>query len=243
MMDYRSRIYRYYVRACSQPLAPKTVKGLSPRAPYLRKILREHFPKNRNAAILDLGCGHGAFVHFMREAGYTNVVGVDRSPEQVAEARRLGIDRVHEGDLTETLRSLPNDSQDVVIAFDVIEHFSKQELLPLVDGVRRVLRRGGRWIIHAPNGQSPLAGRIRYGDLTHETIFTQVSISQLLYSSGFTEVICREDTPIPHGLKSGVRWMLWKMIRSGLRLYLAAETGEAESDVIFTQNFLTIAVK
>jgi len=179
----------------------------------------------------------------MREAGYTNVVGVDRSPEQVAEARRLGIDRVHEGDLTETLRSLPDDSQDVVIAFDVIEHFSKQELLPLVDGVRRVLRRGGRWIVHAPNGQSPLAGRIRYGDLTHETIFTQVSISQLLYSSGFTEVICREDTPIPHGLKSGVRWMLWKMIRNGLRLYLAVETGEAESDVIFTQNFLTVAVK
>jgi len=54
---------------------------------------------DRSARILDLGCGHGAFIYFLREAGYTDVVGVDKSPEQVAEAKRLGIDGVHEADL------------------------------------------------------------------------------------------------------------------------------------------------
>ncbi len=141
----------------------------------------------------------------------------------------------------ETLRTLPSASQDVIIAFDVIEHFTKEELLPFVDEVHRVLRSGGRWIIHTPNGESPFVGRVRYGDLTHEMAFTRISISQLLKSSGSSEIVCQEDTPVPHGLKSAVRWILWKIIRSGLRFYVAAETGERDS--IFSQNFLTVAVK
>lgn len=243
MMDYRSRIYQYYVRARNTSLAPQSVEGLSPRAPYLRRVIRKHFPADRNAVILDLGCGHGAFVHFIREAGYVNVAGVDRSPEQVAEARRLGIKGVQEGDLTETLQALPDASQDVVIAFDVIEHFGKEELLCFVDEVCRVLRSRGQWIIHTPNGESPFAARMRYWDYTHEIAFTRMSISQLLLSSGFSKVVCREDTPVPHGLKSAVRWVLWKIIRSGLRLYLAVETGAGERDCALTQNFLTVAVK
>jgi SAM-dependent methyltransferase len=124
MVDYRARIYQYYATARDQTLAPQHVEGLGPRGPGLRQVIREHFPADRNAKILDLGSGHGAFVYFIREAGYTNVIGVDRSPEQVAEAERLGIAGIHEGDLMKTLKSLPEISQDVVIAFDVVEHFT-----------------------------------------------------------------------------------------------------------------------
>jgi len=131
----------------------------------------------------------------------------------------------------------------VVVAFDVIEHFTRDELLGFVDQVQRVLRPGGRWIIHTPNGESPFCGRMRYWDLTHELAFTRTSIIQLLLSSGFSNVQCFEDAPIPHGLTSAGRWLLWKAIRSGLRLYLAAETGDTASSAIFSQNFLTVADK
>lgn len=240
---YRSRIYQSYVHALQQPLAPEDISGLRPRAPHLNKLIRVHFPSDRNAAILDLGCGHGALVYFAQKAGYSDVTGVDRSPQQVAEAKRLGIEGVIEGDLMETLQSLADGSQDMVIAFDVIEHFMKNELIYFIDEVHRVLRKGGKWIIHIPNAESPFAGRIRYGDFTHELAFTRVSITQLLKSSGFSLVTCHEDTPIPHGLKSAVRWLLWKVIRGTLRLYLAAETGAGEKACIFSQNFLTVAVK
>jgi 2-polyprenyl-3-methyl-5-hydroxy-6-metoxy-1,4-benzoquinol methylase len=240
--NFRDRIYRCYTRGHTS-LALESIEELSPRAPYLRKVIREHFPVDRKAAILDLGCGHGAFIHFIREAGYINVVGVDRSPDQVAQAKRLGIDGVREGDLMEMLQTLPDASQDVVIAFDVVEHFTKEELLPFADEVHRVLRGHGRWIIHTANGESPFAGRIRYADFTHEVAFTRTSISQLLLSSGFAQVICQEDEPVPHGLRSVVRWVLWRMIRSGLQVYIAAETGAWNDGSIFSQNFLTLAVK
>src|SRR5208337_4817517 len=94
--------------------------------------------------------------------------GMDGSLEQVAAANRLGIDGVREGDLRESLAAMPDASRDAVLAFDVIEHFRKYELLSFVDEVHRVLRPGGRWIIHCANGESPFFGRIRYGDFTHE---------------------------------------------------------------------------
>lgn len=243
MTNYRNRIYQSYVHARQQSLAPESIDGLRPRAPYLNKLIRDHFPSDKTATILDLGCGHGALVYFARKAGYCNVTGVDVSPEQVAEAQRLGIEGIKQGDLMAELQALEDDSQDVVIAFDVIEHFTKDELLPFVDEVYRVLRKGGKWIIHTPNAESPFAGRMQYWDFTHEQAFTRTSITQLLKSSGFSHVTCHEDTPIPHGLKSAVRWVLWKVIRGALRLYLAAETGAGEKACIFSQNFLTVASK
>lgn len=243
MTDYRSRIYNRYISARSRSIAPSAIEGLNTRAPVFRKIIREHFPSEQTAVVIDLGCGHGAFIYFIREAGYTCVKGVDRSPEQIAAAKQLGIDEVSEGGLMETLRSLPDESQDVVISFDVIEHFTKDELLLFVDEVFRVLRKSGRWIVHAPNGESPFVGGVLYGDFTHELAFTSVSITQLLSASGFSKIRCYEDTPVPHGLKSTIRCGIWWVIRWILRFYLAVETGRGGAERIFTQNFLTVAYK
>ena len=240
---YRTRIYTHYVQSRMQALAPDTLAGLTPRAPYLHRLVREHFPPDRQAAVLDLGCGHGALLHFAREAGYTDLRGVDGSPQQVAAARRLGIEGVAEGDLLDTLAGQADASLDVVVAFDVIEHFTRDELLPFVDQVHRVLKPGGRWIIHVPNGESPFFGAIRFGDLTHELAFTRISIAQLLLSSGFADLRCFEDTPVVHGAKSLLRWLLWKGFRGVLRLYIAAETGDASNARIFSQNLLAVATK
>lgn len=240
---YRERIYSVYVSQRAKVLAPESIEGLAPRRHLLRRIVRQHFPADRNAEILELGCGHGAMLHFAREAGYVNLRGVDGSPEQVAAAKRLGIPGVEQGELLQALADLPDGSQDCIVAFDVIEHFTRDELIGLVDETRRVLRANGRWIIHTPNAESPFGMRMRYGDLTHELAFTRTSIAQLLLSSGFSEVRCYEDYPEPYTPIRIARWVLWKLIRGSLRLYLAAETGDVNRGAIFSQNLLAVAVK
>lgn len=240
---YRSRIYGSYVTARDQPLAPETVAGFGPRLPYFRRMMSRYFPADKNAAILELGCGHGALVHTLQQAGFHNVRGVDGSPQQVDAARRMGIAGVKEGLVLDALRAETDASLDVVIAFDVIEHFSKDELIALVDEVVRVLRPGGRWIIHVPNAEAPFGSRMRHWDFTHEVAFTRVSLGQLLKASGFSDVMCYEDRPVPHGVKSTVRAALWSVIRVGLLLYTAIETGSTERDAIFSQNLLAVAVR
>jgi len=241
--DYRRRIYGSYVSSYGREVAPATLAGLAPRAPYLRRLIRDHFPSDRGASVLDLGCGCGALIHAARELGYQNVCGVEGSQEQVEAAKRLGIASVEHGDLLARLRRCPDSSEDLVIAFDVIEHFDRDELFAFVDQVYRVLRAGGRFIIHTPNAESPFFGRIRYGDLTHELAFTQNSLHQLLRTAGYARVDCFEDRPVVHGVLSAGRAALWPLARAAIRLILAIETGSFEPDAIFSQNFVAVAFK
>jgi predicted TPR repeat methyltransferase len=168
--------------------------------------------------------------------------GVDGSAEQVAIAHRLGITEVRQGDLFGELATTAAESIDVVVAYDVIEHLGKQDLLRLAGEVKRVLKPGGRWIIHAPNAESPFFGRIRYGDFTHELAFTRQSLSAVLRAAGFADVGCVEDVPIAHGVKSAIRFVLWKLLRLGCRFFIAVETGET-ADGIYSQNLIAIADK
>jgi SAM-dependent methyltransferase len=239
--DYRRRLYADYVSGGQA--GPATLEGLRSREAPLEDIIARHFPPDRDATGIDLGCGHGAVLYFAQRAGYRNLVGVDASAEQVAAAAALGVRGVSQGDLLPTLERLPDASQDLVLAIDVLEHLGKAELFPFVDAVLRVLRPGGRFLLKVPNGESPLFGRVRYGDLTHELAFTRESLPALLHAAGFREVRCHEYAPVPRGARGSARWLAWRLIRGALRLYLAAESGDRGRDAIFTQTLLAVAFK
>lgn len=242
-MDHRKQIYEHYVSAGQSASSPADLSGLERRAPYLKRVIANHFPANREASIIDLGCGHGAFIYFIRQAGYQNVIGVDVSPEQVSEAPRLGIAGVKQGDLLEYLKILPTASQDLVIAFDVIEHFTKDELLPLACEVHRVLCENGKWILHTPNGEGLFGSRSYFSDFTHQTSFTRNSMVQFLGSMGFSNISCYEDKIVVHGWKSAIRYVIWESVQFILRVVLAAETGNLTNDYILSQNMLTVSFK
>jgi SAM-dependent methyltransferase len=174
--------------------------------------------------------------------GYGNIGGIDGSPSQVEAAQRLGIDGVRYGDMFEVVRALPDCGLDAAISFDVIEHLDRDEILAFTDEIVRVLKPGGRWIVHVPNGASPFAGAALYSDLTHEMAFTAESVTQLALSSGFSAVEFAEDEPVAHGLKSALRLVAWRAIRAALRFYLRAETG-AVGHPVLTQNFLAVLTK
>ncbi|MGH7949811.1 MAG: class I SAM-dependent DNA methyltransferase [Candidatus Binataceae bacterium] len=241
--EYRRRIYASYASSYYGEVAPTTLAGLAPRAPYLRKLINDHFPRERGVSVLDLGCGCGALIHVARELGYHNVRGVEGSQQQVAAAKQLGIAGVEHGELLERLRGCPDASEEVVIAFDVIEHFDRDELFAFADQVYRVLRTGGRFIIHTPNAESPFFGRIRYGDLTHEIAFTRNSLHQLLCAARFEPPKFFEDRPVVHGMLSAGRAVLWRVARAAMRLRIAIETGSFERDAVLSQNLLAVAVK
>jgi 2-polyprenyl-3-methyl-5-hydroxy-6-metoxy-1,4-benzoquinol methylase len=241
---YREKIYRHYSSNRIGKLAPDTVEGFRPRAPYFLKLMRDHFPVARTAAILEIGCGHGAFLYFMHQAGYRNASGIDGSPEQVREAHRLGISDVRHANLTEHLKTLADDTLDVLVAIDVIEHFTKEELSRLVDEFYRVLKPGGRLISHQPNGEGPFGSFMRHWDFTHENGFTRQSIAQLLLSSNFRKVASYEDKPVIHGIKSLGRYVIWEFfLRQIYRFVRIVETGSCDADAIFTLNFTTVAEK
>src|SRR5919109_2239563 len=223
-MDYRSRIYQHYLTTQAQSDIKRIRQDLEHRAPYLRNLIRRWIPQDRAIKILDLGCGYGALLYFLKEAGYHNLQGIDHSPEQIVIARQLGLDSVQEGDVLDILSKSGGRSCDVVIAFDVLEHLTKQEVFDVVDEIYRVIRNRGRLLLHVPNGEGIFSGRIYFGDLTHQIAFTRQSIHQLMSAVGFDSIDFAEDTPVIHGAKSGTRYILWKVFRSLFRMIYMAET-------------------
>ena len=239
--DWRQRFLARYVS--THAAVSDAAGNLDRRWPFLEKLVAGHFPEDRNARIIDLGCGHGAIVWAARRLGYRNIEGVDASPEQVAMATTLKIEGVRQGDLMATLRAAPADSYDAVVLFDLYHYFDPATQLRLADEVRRVLKPGGRFIMHLPNGEALFAGRVRYWDIMATGSFTRRSIEQLMLVCDFAGVACYEDQPVVHGLKSALRYAVWKLVRGALRLAIAAETGETGHDAIFSQTFLAVARK
>jgi 2-polyprenyl-3-methyl-5-hydroxy-6-metoxy-1,4-benzoquinol methylase len=238
--SYKRRTYESYLAFKGEDNVARQLKS---RRSHLSHAIRHFLPQDRHCRILDLGAGYGAFVQLAREAGYSLTEGYERSGQSVQAAHGLRINGVEEGDLLTVLRERPDNWCDVVVTFDVIEHLSKKELFECADGIQRILRKGGRWLIHAPNAESPMFGSIRYGDVTHELAFTRHSLAQILSVTKFANVECYEDAPHPHGVNSAFRWALWKLIKGAFFTMSAIETGYLDRGSIFTRNLFAVATK
>lgn len=240
--NWKAHLYRSYVSSGqARDSDTSAAEHFRPPRAHLTSIIRRHFPAERSTPIVDVGCGHGSLLYFLRQAGYTNLQGVDTSEEQVALAGRLGVAGVLCGDALGFLRGLGDSSVGVVGLFDVLEHLTRAEAFELAHEVGRVLAPGGRCIGHVPNAEGIFGMRIRYGDLTHEQAFTKQSVGQMFRSLQYSGVECFEDKPVAHGLKSLVRRVLWDAGTLPFRLLFMAETGA--SGAILSQNLLFVARK
>lgn len=240
MSDYRRQVYELYVSAHLRQDANVSSEAYDQASRFLRRRYGRWLPQDKGAAILDVGCGHGKTLYWLRQEGYRNLNGIDISPEQVELARRV-LPEVQQGDFFGLLEGRQN-SYDLVIALDVIEHFRKEEALRLTQLVFDALRPGGRFLVQTVNGSSPFAGHQRYHDLTHETAFTTHSLESLLRLCGFKRVDFAPLGPIVHGPVSAVRWFLWRLIALGLAGYHLVEAG-ATGGAVFTQCFAACAHK
>jgi len=239
---YRSRIYERYAAVFQD--AAKTFDPVA-AARWGRAYdyyLRGWLPRRHDAAMADLACGDGKLLRFFAERGYTNVSGVDISPQQVDLARQV-IPQVSQGDVLSFLDA-HRDTFDLLVALNVIEHFQKSEVIQFLDGCLLALKSGGRLILQTPNAESPWGAHLRYDDFTHEIAFAPNPISRLLSLCGATDIVCRESGPVPYGYSalSTLRWLAWELIRAGLKLYSLAEMGSVGSG-IYTRVFFVSCTK
>lgn len=99
--------------------------------------------------VLDAGCGVGYGARMLKQAGASEVLAVDISEATI----EVASNDVPEGVVCEVadLRalSLPDDSFDLIVCFEVIEHVEEQDRV--LDELARVLRPGGLLLISSPN--------------------------------------------------------------------------------------------
>ena len=194
---------------------------------------------DRAAPILEIGCGDGGLLAYLERRGFSHAAGIDISAEQVELARRRGV-RAERGDVFERLAG-QHEPVAAIIAVDVFEHFSRDELVRLAPLLHAALRPGGRLLVQTANGAGLFPAQVIYGDLTHLTIFTPQSLEQLLRASGFVDLAFHETGPIPIRLRGKLDVALWRAIKALANTVRHIETGKRQS--IWTENFICVARK
>jgi hypothetical protein len=130
---------------------------------------------------------------------------------------------------------------EAIVAVDVFEHFTRDELRHLVRLMYTALKPGARLIVQTANGAGLHPGQVMYGDLTHQTIFTPESLGQLLRSVGFDALACYETGPIPVRLRGKLDVALWAAIKAVANAVRHVETGKRQA--IWTENFICRALR
>jgi SAM-dependent methyltransferase len=145
-------------------------------------------PTDKRSKILDIGCGDGKFLFFLQNTGYQQLEGLELSAQQAKEAKKHVKCHIHVVDETSAFLEKNMTSYDVITMNDVLEHVSKQETLHFLKAVFKAIKPGRNVVINVPQVSGFTSLYCRYNDFTHETLFTELSLKQLLSSAGFSNI-------------------------------------------------------
>ena len=181
---YGKRYWTDYSRARDLPeIGERARTDLSERCLFwLERLLEVARPPGR---ILEIGCGHGAFVRLAQEPGF-DAVGTELSGWVAEFARRSFGVRVLQGPL-ERLDLEPGFA--CIAAFDVLEHLA--DPLETLRRCRDLLAADGVLLLQTPWYRGEGAGWSMFQPDEHIHLFTEASVRLLLERAGFRGTLVR----------------------------------------------------
>ena len=154
----------------------------------LPQYIYNNLPEDKNAKILDLGCGLGQTLNELKKIGYKNVSGIDISDEAVKALTNLKIKITKVNDIIDFANS-SNEKYDFLIMSHVLEHIEKNKMIETLSAVReKLMHEGSKFMVMVPNAQSYTGSYWRYEDFTHSWLFTSGSLFYVLKSAGFGKI-------------------------------------------------------
>jgi len=222
-----------------------SVNDLSPRGRrghwrHLDLTLGPHLPHPQGQPrVVDIGCGAGILLEWLRERGYPRACGVDIDAGQVDFARGLGLDATRTDDVTGWLEGR---QADVVVLKDVLEHLEEAQAEALLRTVARQLAPGGIVYLTVPNAGASFASYWRYVDGTHLRSYTAHSLRWRLAGAGLELQHLGSDDVWAAGSALGhLRLALRRAFRLLRRLEALAEFGHEGLDLPLGLNLVAVA--
>ena len=156
---------------------------------FSEELRRSGIASISGIAVLEIGFGNGEFAGWARKSG-AKYVGTEIISDLLQQGLNAGFEVIAG---TEPLdRFLNEQSVDLIVAFDVFEHFEADEFRSALVLARRLLRPYGRLIARVPSGDSPFSRAIQHGDATHRATLGSSMIRQLASEAGLTVQSVRE---------------------------------------------------
>ncbi len=171
--------------------------------------IRHVHPKSKS--ILDIGCGAGFFIDYLRSEGYS-VSGIELSPWGYSVAKDV-LDLNVKNALIEELNP-PKNKFDIITLYDVIEHTTQPELT--LASIKKWLKTSGYIIINLPNIDSAVArasGKYwnKLAPPDHTFHFNAQSIGYLLKKSGYKVINIATNSGDPRETMNQLAGGLWRI--------------------------------
>jgi SAM-dependent methyltransferase len=187
-------------------------------------------PGDRNAAVLDVGCGSGRVLAFLAASGYQRLEGFDRDADAVALARaRVQAPIAVEDDWDRFLGHRPA-AFDLVVLKDVIYYLPRDKVVGALGAVRAATKPGGRVIVEVFNGAAFTGPFVAYKDEAILWTPTEHTVRRFLERAGFRAVAVRAHVPPARTLKRRLFNLIGRLWRGVLRGIYIAERGMAEEN-------------
>lgn len=149
--------------------------------------IKNALPIDKKARILDIGCGLGSFMVFLKNEGYENVYGIDISDEAYLQGQK---NNLKVSKIEDILNFNPEEKFDFFYMNHVLEHIEKDKIIPTLTHIyENLLTPTSKGLVIVPNAQSNTGSYWAFEDFTHSTLFTSGSLLYVLKSAGFCDVI------------------------------------------------------
>ncbi|MEO8459427.1 MAG: class I SAM-dependent methyltransferase [Dokdonella sp.] len=152
----------------------------------------------RDKHVLEIGFGNGGFLAWAKEQG-AQVSGIEINPELVQRGVAQGY-AVRMADLEQLANA--GERYDVIVALDVFEHWSTEQLIANLRHIAQMLSDGGIVLARFPNGHSPFGRIYQHGDFTHQSVLSIYKIRHLAVLTGLEIVRVSNAKRVPS--KSGI---------------------------------------
>jgi len=195
-------------------------------------------PLQKDARIVDVGCGCGAFLNVLSGMGYKNISGIEIGKEQCDFLADKGFN-IHSIDIIDFFEN-NKERFDLICMLDVLEHFNKDEIVTLIPLLRASLKQGGTIVLRVPNGEAIFKGSIMYGDFTHETFFTKRSLTQIFATYGFGNIEVFPALEFNNSIKGVLKRALYNSYARMYKFFLSLENPESVRTFLPSQNIIGV---
>lgn len=124
--------------------------------------------------VLDFGCGDGRLSYELAKRGIPDIVGIDISERAIAFAKAFNWENQARFYCID-IRQLDEEGFDVVVAIEVLEHISDEQIDGVLAAIRQRLRQRGYFIVTVPTTVFPLIPKKHYRHYDYNLLQRQVS--------------------------------------------------------------------